>query len=106
VGPRPERDEFIQEYIKDLPEFIYRLNVKAGLTGLAQVKGKYNTSPKDKLMLDLLYIRNYSIQLDIKILFQTLTVVFMKASTEGVKGTGKTWYKKKTSEIQEKEQTP
>lgn len=98
VGPRPERDEFIQEYIKDLPEFAYRLNVKAGLTGLAQVKGKYNTTPKDKLMLDLLYIRNYSLMLDIKILFQTLTVVFMKASTEGVKGAGKAWYKKKEND--------
>ena len=65
VGPRPERPEFIQKYIKDMPEFAFRMKVKAGLAGYAQVYGKYNTTPYDKLKLDLTYIENYSIWLDI-----------------------------------------
>ena len=93
VGPRPERDVFIQEYIKDVPEFVYRLNVKAGLTGLAQVYGKYNTTPQDKLKLDLLYIQNYSFGMDIKLLLKTVKVVFTKESTEGVDKEGTDWYK-------------
>lgn len=86
VGPRPERPELASEFYKDLPEFAYRLNVKAGLTGLAQVYGKYNTTPKDKLTLDLIYIERFSIWQDIKLLLQTL-LVFFKASesTEGTK---------------------
>lgn len=84
VGPRPERLEIAEEYEKDLPEFRYRLKVQAGLTGLAQIMSKYNTAPKDKLALDLVYIEQYSIWLDIKLMLQTL-VVFIKAdSTEGV----------------------
>lgn len=83
VGPRPEREEIANEYQRGIPEFKYRLKVKGGLTGLAQVMGKYNTSAKDKLMLDLLYIHKYSIWLDIKILFQTLRVLFDKSSSEG-----------------------
>ncbi len=86
VGPRPERDIFIQEYVKTVPEFIYRLNVKAGLTGLAQVRGKYNTTPQDKLKMDLLYINDYSFINDLKICFLTVKVLFSKESTEGIDG--------------------
>lgn len=68
--------ENVDEYTQALPEFSYRLRVKAGLTGLAQIAGKYNTSPKDKLVLDLMYIEKYSIWQDIKLIFQTLTVFF------------------------------
>ena len=76
VGPRPEMLENVDEYTKSLPEFIYRLRMKAGLTGYAQIIGKYNTSSKDKLMLDLLYIENYSILKDIQLLFRTVLVIF------------------------------
>ncbi len=89
VGPRPERKSIADEYQKELPEFRYRLKVKAGLTGLAQILGKYNTTPKDKLMLDLIYIEQYSIFLDLKILLQTLIVLFKSDSTEGFKNDDK-----------------
>lgn len=79
VGPRPEMIENVEKYTSVLPEFEYRLRVKAGLTGLAQISGKYNTSPKDKLVMDLMYIENYSIWQDLKLIFQTFTV-FLKAS--------------------------
>lgn len=79
VGPRPEMLENVEKYTSDLPEFSYRLRMKAGLTGLAQISGKYNTSPKDKLVMDLMYIENYSIWQDFKLIFQTITV-FFKAS--------------------------
>ncbi len=79
VGPRPEMLENVEKYTKELPEFSYRLRMKAGLTGLAQISGKYNTSPKDKLVMDLMYIENYSIWQDFKLIFQTVTV-FFKAS--------------------------
>ena len=69
-------------YTNDLPEFEYRLRVKAGITGYAQIAGKYNTSPKDKLVLDLMYIEEYSFWLDVKLIFQTLIVIFKKDSTE------------------------
>ncbi len=85
VGPRPEMLENIWNYSQELPEFKYRLRVKAGLTGLAQVVGKYNTSPKDKLILDMMYIERYSIWRDIKLIFQTLIVLLKKDSTEGFK---------------------
>lgn len=85
VGPRPERPELFKEICKDIPEFKYRLNVKAGLTGYAQIYGKYNTTMRDKLLLDLYYIENYSIIVDIKLLIMTLKIVFMPESTEGVK---------------------
>ncbi|WP_278943363.1 exopolysaccharide biosynthesis polyprenyl glycosylphosphotransferase [Anaerotruncus colihominis] len=84
VGPRPERPEIEQEYEKILPEFRYRLRVKAGLTGYAQILGKYNTTPQDKLLLDLMYIENWTILLDLKLIFMTLKVLFMPESTEGV----------------------
>jgi len=79
VGPRPEMLENVEKYTGELPEFSYRLRMKAGLTGLAQISGKYNTSPKDKLVMDLMYIENYSIWQDLKLIFQTITV-FFKAS--------------------------
>ena len=82
VGPRPEMLANIFNYTTDLPEFEYRLRVKAGITGYAQIAGKYNTSPKDKLVLDLMYIEEYSLWLDIKLIFQTLIVIFKKDSTE------------------------
>lgn len=76
VGPRPEMLENVEDYTKEMPEFRYRLRMKAGLTGYAQIIGKYNTSSKDKLMLDLMYIENYSILKDIQLLFQTVMVLF------------------------------
>ena len=82
VGPRPEMLANIFNYTSVLPEFEYRLRVKAGITGYAQIAGKYNTSPKDKLILDLMYIEEYSIWLDVKLIFQTLIVLFKKDSTE------------------------
>ena len=83
VGPRPERPEIQNEILKELPEFDYRLKVKAGLTGFAQVYGKYNTKLKDKLLFDLIYIENYSLFLDLKIMFLTFKILFSKDSTEG-----------------------
>ena len=84
VGPRPEMMKNVEEYTRQLPEFSYRLKMKAGLTGFAQIMGKYNTSSKDKLILDLMYIEEFSIATDIKILLQTLTVLFSaEESTEG-----------------------
>ncbi len=85
VGPRPERPELAAEIEKEIPEFPYRLKVKAGLTGYAQVYGKYNTTFYDKLKLDLTYIRNYSLLLDLKLIIMTPKIMFMKESTEGVK---------------------
>lgn len=83
VGPRPEMLANVYRYSRELPEFEYRLRAKAGLTGMAQVYGKYNTSPKDKLVLDLLYIQKYRVFSDIKLLFLTLIVFFKSDSTEG-----------------------
>ena len=83
VGPRPERPEIIEQHKKTLPEFDFRLSVKSGLTGYAQVLGRYNTTPKEKLKLDLIYIQTYSLLLDIKILLMTIKVVFSKNSTQG-----------------------
>lgn len=82
VGPRPEMLENVYLYTKEYPEFAYRLRVKAGLTGYAQIAGKYNTSPKYKLVLDLMYIEKYSLIKDIKLLLQTLIVLFKPDSTE------------------------
>lgn len=85
VGPRPERPEIYNEICQTMPEFAYRLVVKAGLTGYAQIYGKYNTSLRDKLLLDLYYIENYSLIDDVKMLLLTLKIVFNKEATEGVK---------------------
>lgn len=84
VGPRPERPEIAAQYKEIIPEFDFRLKVKAGLTGYAQVYGKYNTTPYDKLKLDLTYIENYSFWLDIKLLFLTFKILFQKENTEGI----------------------
>ncbi|MCM1286722.1 MAG: exopolysaccharide biosynthesis polyprenyl glycosylphosphotransferase [Clostridium sp.] len=85
VGPRPEMLANIFNYTSEFPEFEYRLRVKAGITGHAQIAGKYNTSPRDKLILDLIYIEEYSFWLDIKLIFQTITVLLKKDSTEAFK---------------------
>ena len=98
VGPRPEMLENVWTYTEEMPEFKYRLRVKAGLTGLAQVVGKYNTSPKDKLILDMMYIERFSIWRDIKLIFQTLIVFLKKDSTEG--------FDKKHKHIYVVEETP
>ncbi len=84
VGPRPERPEIAREYEKTFPDFALRLRVKAGLTGYAQVYGKYNTSPEDKLKMDLLYITHRSVFLDLRLLFYTIKILFNPESTEGV----------------------
>lgn len=84
VGPRPERMELVQKYAQEIPEFPYRLKVKGGLTGYAQIYGKYNTSAYDKLRLDLMYIENYSLLLDIKLILLTIRIMLKKESTEGV----------------------
>ena len=84
VGPRPERKVLADEICKEIPEFAYRLKVRGGLTGYAQIYGKYNTSAYDKLRLDMMYIENYSLLLDIKLIILTLRIIFSKDSTEGV----------------------
>ena len=84
VGPRPERREIFDQYEESIPEFKFRLKMKAGLTGYAQVYGQYNTVPYDKLMLDLTYIENYSMWLDIKLCFLTVKILFQKEKSEGV----------------------
>ena len=83
VGPRPERVEHVEQYTKEVPEFAYRMKVLGGLTGYAQIYGKYNTSPYDKLRLDLLYIENQSLVLDVKLILLTLKTMFIPESTEG-----------------------
>ena len=83
VGPRPERIENVYEYTNKYPEFELRHRVKAGLTGFAQIYGKYNTSPEDKLHMDLIYVETYSLLLDIKLLILTFKILFMRESTEG-----------------------
>jgi len=84
VGPRPERPFFSEQFEKEIPEYGFRLKVKAGLTGLAQVEGKYNTSVEDKLRYDLIYINNYSLLRDLVIMLQTIKILFLKESTEGI----------------------
>lgn len=86
VGPRPEMLKNVEAYTKDLPEFKYRLRMKAGLTGYAQIAGKYNTTPKDKLIMDMMYIEQFSILRDIQLIFQTAIVLLKKDSTEGFDG--------------------
>ena len=84
VGPRPECPQLTEEYTKNVAEFPFRLKVKAGLTGYAQVYGKYNTTPYDKLKLDLSYITGYSFLLDVKLLVLTFKILFQKENTEGI----------------------
>lgn len=90
VGPRPERMDFIKKYMEEIPEFRYRMKVKGGLTGYAQVYGKYNTNAYDKLRLDLMYIEKYSLLLDIKLILMTFQIMFRKESTEGVRKESRT----------------
>ena len=89
VGPRPERPAIAAQYEKELPEFNLRLQAKAGLTGYAQVYGKYNTTPYDKLMMDLMYIAHPSVVEDLRIILATVKILFMRESTEGI-DTGQT----------------
>ena len=84
VGPRPERREFVEEYSRIIPEFTERLKVRGGLTGYAQIYGKYSTGPEDKIKYDLIYIYNYSLGLDIRLLFLTVRILFQKENAEGV----------------------
>lgn len=84
VGPRPEREFFVDQFTESIPYYGYRMAVKPGITGFAQVKGNYTTEPEDKLRFDIMYIRNYSFRLDIKILFQTIGVVFKKEKAGGM----------------------
>lgn len=84
VGPRPERPEIAEQYYKTIPDFKLRLQVKAGLTGYAQVYGKYNTDPYEKVQFDLLYINNMSILTDLRLMFATAGILFKKESTEGI----------------------
>ena len=90
VGPRPERPEIAAEYEEEIPEFRFRLKVKAGLTGYAQVYGKYNTTPYDKLKLDMYYIQHYKMWMDIQLILMTFKIMFMKDNTEGVDENQKT----------------
>lgn len=98
VGPRPERPEIAKQYEKDMPEFALRLQVKAGLTGYAQVYGKYNTPPYDKVQMDLMYVANQSIIEDLKLMLMTFKILFIPSSTEGVSD-DQTTAKKETDEI-------
>lgn len=99
VGPRPERPEFYQKYCAEYPEFAYRLRAKAGLTGYAQLYGKYNTTFADKALLDMYYIQKASLLWDLQLIFYTLKIIFVKESTEGVDtaGTDKTKDAEKTA---------
>lgn len=105
IGPRPERPEIIKQYVEEMPEFVFRMKVKAGLAGYAQVYGKYNTTPYDKLKLDLFYIENYSLWLDLKIMLLTLKILIKPESTEGVDSTQVTAMKAgQTGEIKKNEE--
>lgn len=84
VGPRPERPEIAAQYEKEMPSFSLRLQVKAGLTGTAQVYGRYNTEPRDKLKMDLMYINRMSLQEDLKLIFATAKILLLRESTQGV----------------------
>lgn len=97
VGPRPERPEIIEDYQKEMPEFEFRMRVKAGLTGFAQIYGKYNTVPYDKLKLDLFYIEHYSLWLDIKLILMTMKIIFKRESTEGIDDVQTTALKEKNA---------
>ena len=84
VGPRPERPEIAKQYEEKYPGFSLRTKVKAGITGYAQIYGKYNTAPDEKLFLDIIYIEKFSIWQDVKLIFQTIKVIFIPSSTEGI----------------------
>lgn len=101
VGPRPERPEIAKEYEKSMPEFALRLQVKAGLTGYAQVYGKYNTPPYDKVQMDLMYVANQSFLEDIRLVLMTLKIIFIPSSTEGIKKDQRTAMRKDEKKGQE-----
>ena len=82
-GPRPERVEHVEKYTAEIPEFKLREKMRGGLSGYAQVYGKYNTTALDKLKMDLIYINNYSLLLDVQLVFETFKILFQKESTEG-----------------------
>lgn len=103
VGPRPEMLENVQSYTEELPEFRYRLRVKAGLTGYAQISGKYNTTPRDKLIMDMMYIEQFSILRDIQLIMQTAVVLLKSDSTEAFGKKKKSGYVFVPAEQQEKE---
>ena len=98
IGPRPERPEIIRQYVEEMPEFEFRTKVKAGLAGYAQVYGKYNTTPYDKLKLDLIYIENYTTWMDLRLMLLTLKVLFLPDATEGVAAGQLTAMKKESEE--------
>lgn len=98
IGPRPERPEIIEQYAQKMPEFVFRMKMKAGLAGYAQVYGKYNTTPYDKLKLDLTYIENYSVWLDLKLMLLTLKILLKPESTEGIENTQTTAMKDPSGE--------
>ena len=104
VGPRPERPEIEEKIEKELPEFALRLQVKAGLTGYAQVYGKYNTTFYDKLLMDLMYISKPSILEDLTIMLATVKILTSKESTEGI-GVGKEELKMRVRNVQTEEET-
>ena len=103
VGPRPERPEIARIYMEQIPEFSYRLKMKAGLTGYAQVYGKYNSTPYDKLKLDLTYIQNYSFLLDIKLLLLTGKTLFIPDHAEGISAVYQTALREEVAVSQNKE---
>ncbi len=102
IGPRPERPEIIKQYMELMPEFEFRTKVKAGLAGYAQVYGKYNTTPYDQLKLDLYYIENYSLWMDMRLALLTLKILLTPDSTEGIDSTQITAMKKADQELEEK----
>lgn len=106
IGPRPERPEIIAQYVEIMPEFVYRMKVKAGLAGFAQVYGKYNTSPYDKLKLDLTYIENYSVWMDLKLMLLTLKILFWPDSTEGVENEQVTALREERNQSEEGKAAP
>ena len=95
VGPRPERVEHVEKYTSELPEFAYRLRVRGGLTGYAQIYGKYNTSAEDKLKMDMMYIERQSLLLDLQLIFLTVKIMFIPESTEGFKESAQAAIQKK-----------
>ena len=98
VGPRPERPEIASQYEKEIPSFGMRLQVKAGLTGYAQIYGRYNTEPYDKLKMDLMYINNMSVVEDLRLMLATVKILFMPESTEGIEDGKITASSKETAE--------
>ncbi len=104
VGPRPEMISNIEAYTEELPEFNYRLRVKAGLTGYAQIAGKYNTTPRDKLIMDMMYIEQFSILRDLQLIFQTAVVLLRRDSTEPFEDRGHCGYTFEKWEDKDKDQ--